>query len=1559
MYCDSPAQKLCERNKMALTRILWRGKRSKRRALRTPEPHCEGPVIITKGTTLEPYTAHKVNCKALIPPPFSRQPLVVIDPDSTVDDKLDASHLMYGDHEDDDTPTDYIPEEDYSWRTERRSDYVGRSFFTVGASDSTPHMTDAIVDIEGNGECTLFLTNNSPFHVDMKAGTHVGDVKVGRASSASLEEALRQMFPPSSPQPLSASVMDSDGLIASTSTTPFTDRLPVHSEARVTDLRSMLLNDLDHVDVSLSESEKRHAVSKLTSKCWKAFKVYDRDVGDLGPSHTVKIDTGDAKPIHQRTRLLPLQRRAAVRDALIDLVNDGIIEPSDSPWSSPLHPVEKDGGKSIRLCVDYRRLNEVTIKDKYSIPNIQELIDEIGSRPALKYFTTLDMTKGFHQIRMHADSVQKTTFSSPYGNYQYKKMPFGITNGPPVFQRVINDILGGMRDKGVYTYIDDVIIVSSSYQEHLQSLVEVCDRLAARGMLLGTTKCHFFRDSIQYLGFRLTRDGIRPVQSKVDDILLETPPTTRKGVMRFLGVIGFYRRFIPACAVIATPLTDLLKKDRPFKWQSSQQKAFDTLRTALTTPPLLLRYPRTDKPFVIRTDASDFGLGAVLEQEADDALLHPIMYMSRALSPSERKFTISEKEMLAIVFALRRSYNYIAGSSDITVMTDHQALHQAMQRRMDGNKRIERWAILIAQYAPKIVYRPGKLQAVADYLSRMDWLRRNPIPQADLALMPTENFIDMAAATGKPAAFIMTPEDDAEAAHDWDRIVGSSATVMASATLHASTVCPFDQFHRETEPLTTLPTSSHGCEPRGRILSPPQDAFVDTSSTAREADDIVLSSTLANCTFIMPEGMPVCTLMYDNDPTDPMLDPVVRVACCGMNEDSAPVIPGKDWPEDFTDIALHYPTWWSDAEGQDLRDVNACEPTASMKITVPATITLDLTINSDDVHRMGQWADMVHRSIAGLRAPCQLHINHRSWLESRRIGFDVPHPLAMAVTGAIVMDSNIEAEEPEEPPTTSDVPQDTGVVPLEQPPTADDTHFAPFEIRAGDVVDRESPHPDSADCDIDMSSETLDDTVYSQQLAYKALREFLVDARAQIRDEQLKDPDLRALHSLLHQALRDGLEPEHRSFTLDRTQQALVKIIDDDITLLVVPPHKVAPLIEATHALGHFGVERIYEWMRHEFWWPNMRRDITAVYRSCIWCAAHTGQGLRRTPPMGRFEIPTDINQRVHMDIVKFSPPAMKSDRQNALVMIDAFSKNMEIYPMDDEKATTVCDCIRDWVSRYGVPRTLISDLGRQFTGGLCKDLCTMYGIRQHYTTPFHPAANGQCERANRTIIGMMKKMMWSTNKDWDELIPDLLLFYRAAPHTSTGFSPYFLTTGHVMALPASDIFHAAYIKAYADNPNIITQVARALRVAYAEVYQTLLLRQFVMKMAFDRRKGKSPKFEAGDVVWYYQPTPRKRADGVDVPYKFTLPFRGPFVIVEINDNNAKLLRIDQQTTDKPIRCNLDKLTYVAHELVAASDNIPTWNGREVRYVTSGFELDQIPGSERDRRTRARARLEQ
>ena len=162
----------------------------------------------------------------------------------------------------------------------------------------------------------------------------------------------------------------------------------------------------------------------------------------------------------------------------------------------------------------------------------------------------------------------------------------------------------------------------------------------------------------------------------------------------------------------------------------------------------------------------------------------------------------------------------------------------------------------------------------------------------------------------------------------------------------------------------------------------------------------------------------------------------------------------------------------------------------------------------------------------------------------------------------------------------------------------------------------------------------------------------------------------------------------------------------------------------------------------------------------------------------------------------------------------------------------------------------------------------------------------------------------------------------------------------------------------YAEYPNMITQVARALRMAYAQVYQTLLLRQYSMKMAFDRRKGKSPKFEPGDVVWYYQPTPRQRSDGVEIPYKFTLPFRGPFVITEIFGNVAKIHRIDQQTTEPPIKCNLDKLTYVAHELLTA-EQIPTWNGREVRYVTSAFRLEQIPGGERDRRVRARARLDQ
>jgi hypothetical protein len=481
---------------------------------------------------------------------------------------------------------------------------------------------------------------------------------------------------------------------------------------RIAKLRSMLPQLIAKCDVT---EEEKKLIEHTLMKAWDICKLYDDDRGDTGTEIQMHIETGDAKPIAQPTRHLPIHLLNPINDIVKNLLENDIIRPSVSPWASPIVPVKKKDG-SIRLCVDYRRLNEVTKRDHFQLPTIQTLIDLIGTKGP-KYFIALDLAQGFHQTRIHPDSIDKTAFVVPQGQFAYKMMPFGLTNAPPVFQRIMTWVLAGVEN--CCCYLDDVLIAAPTLEETIEAFENVCERFRKHGLLLNMKKCKFFRKEIVYLGFKLTDKGLMPDESHVKAIAEFPAPRTVKQVQRFLGMAGFYRRFIRNFSEIARPLSRLSRSDVAWKWTDEEQAAFDILRMKLATEPVMLIYPDLTKPFVISCDSSGFAIGAVLEQISPvDNLLHPVAYAAKTLKPVETRYGATQLECYAVVWSMRHFYPYIACCPQLYIYTDHHALEYCMVSSMKGNSRVEKWVHEIAAMRPIIVYKPGKTQCVADAHSR-------------------------------------------------------------------------------------------------------------------------------------------------------------------------------------------------------------------------------------------------------------------------------------------------------------------------------------------------------------------------------------------------------------------------------------------------------------------------------------------------------------------------------------------------------------------------------------------------------------------------------------------------------------------------------------------------------------------------------------------------------------------------------------------------------------------------------------------------------------------------
>lgn len=416
--------------------------------------------------------------------------------------------------------------------------------------------------------------------------------------------------------------------------------------------------------------------------------------------------------MYTKTYRYPEIHKEEVQRQIDDMLHNGIIRKSNSPYSSPIWIVPKhldaSGKKKWRIVVDYRKLNEISVSDKFPIPNIDEILDKLGRA---NYFSTLDLAKGFHQIEIDPSSIAKTAFSTNLGHYEFTRMPFGLKNAPATFQRLMNEIFGEYIGKFCMVYLDDIIIFSTSLEEHTLHLKKVLKKLSDANLKIQVDKCEFMKHETEFLGHVVTHDSIKPNPNKIDAILKIPVPATQKQIKSFLGLIGYYRKFIKDFAMIAKPMTLQLKKDcKQIKLTEAYVEAFNHLKKLITQEPILKRADYT-KEFKVKTDASQYAIGAVLSQSGQ-----PICFASRTLNAHEINYSTIERELLAIVWACKYFRPYIYGR-EFLIQTDHRPLTW-IKNLKDSNPKLQRWKAQLDEYDCKLEYIKGKENVVADSLSR-------------------------------------------------------------------------------------------------------------------------------------------------------------------------------------------------------------------------------------------------------------------------------------------------------------------------------------------------------------------------------------------------------------------------------------------------------------------------------------------------------------------------------------------------------------------------------------------------------------------------------------------------------------------------------------------------------------------------------------------------------------------------------------------------------------------------------------------------------------------------
>ncbi|GJS50543.1 putative reverse transcriptase domain-containing protein [Tanacetum coccineum] len=440
-------------------------------------------------------------------------------------------------------------------------------------------------------------------------------------------------------------------------------------------------------------------------------EVFPEDLPGLPPTRQVEfhIDLvpGAAPVARAPYRLAPSEMKE-LADQLQELSDKGFIRPSSSPWGAPVLFVKKKDG-SLRMCIDYRELNKLTVKNRYPLPRIDDLFDQLQGSSV---YSKIDLRSGYHQLKVREEDISKTAFRTRYGHYEFQVMPFGLTNAPAVFMDLMNRVCKPYLDKFVIVFIDDILIYSKSKQEHEEHLKIILELLKKEELYAKFSKCEFWLPKVQFLGHVIDNKGIHVDPAKIESVKDWASPKTPTEIRQFLGLAGYYRRFIEGFSKIAKPMTKLTQKKVKFEWGDKQETAFQLLKQKLCSAPILA-LPEGSEDFIVYCDASKKGLGAVLMQREK-----VISYASRQLKIHEKNYTTHDLELGAVVFALKIWRHYLYGTK-CTVFTDHKSLQHILNQK-ELNMRQRRWLELLSDYDCDIRYHPGKANVVADALSRKE-----------------------------------------------------------------------------------------------------------------------------------------------------------------------------------------------------------------------------------------------------------------------------------------------------------------------------------------------------------------------------------------------------------------------------------------------------------------------------------------------------------------------------------------------------------------------------------------------------------------------------------------------------------------------------------------------------------------------------------------------------------------------------------------------------------------------------------------------------------------------
>ena len=1083
----------------------------------------------------------------------------------------------------------------------------------------------------------------------------------------------------------------------------------------------------------------------------------------------------------------------AVEEQCAELLAADIIEPSKSPWSTPIVPIRKKDG-TIRLCVDYRKLNEVTKPDRHPMPNVTDVISGLSG---VRYFTTLDLVRGYYQMPIAEDSREFTAFSTPRGHWQFKRLPFGLKNAPSAFQREMQAVLEGFAWKKVMVYIDDILIMENSWEDHLNLLDKVLGTLIKNGIKVKPAKCCFGQRRVKFLGHIIGQDGVQKSSEYMDSISKYAKPTTVKGLREFLGLVNFQRKFIPRCSEVSKPLSELTggKGSDAISWTAEMNHAFEELKQAAVKD-IELAYPDFSEgaePLELSVDASGYGAGACLSQWQNGQ--HRIIaYASMSFSAAQRRYSTTEREITAIRWGVKTLRSYLYGVQFV-VYTDHRPLLYLNNMKL-VDSRLARTLEDLADFSFTIKYRPGVQNKIADALSRL-------VPDEVLE----ESFSD--------------PKEIPDGLRLLKKVDGGGDSLFESL---------LEVIKEETD----IEINKDSTELRQELI----DELLTNSKEYELRLDKQLKKDLKSMKY--PGVLPVLEviLAFSN---------LYKVQVW-MHSGSKPVIFDHFKGRSFSD----YPrVHLQNLAGVHFNPLMECKKYKInvLRYLVEENKWRDLSPSSDESNQTKVDIDSeVLEDVAQLMSTNI--IENESSLGCSHSGSS--YYMSMRANGipcCAVLDTGAEISILEES-IWNQIPQsvrgdiciqapvktvlqglgnnrypvkgmavlglETGTHDLGRFPVAIvETGVLPCCLLLGQNFikaksllldfDRQEiqHHVDSGTCVIHSFHENPETTssLWMGCIHFRAVDDTDQDSNGSEPEGSMEDLVEQYNKVKKRLNINDIVEIQKRDYIIRQVRKCVeaknfkalkksraVKIFKKHASNLIVYndclwyrgnrkskpviPFKVLSgvVMDIHQTMAHIGSNKLKECVESQYWHPEIAKVCKDVAVTCGWCQKNKPCQRPILPPTFKIETKSPF-ELLAVDLVEL--PRSSSGHVGCLVAVDHFSKWLSLIPIRDKKAHTVVKAFEKNIlpSLAKRPAKVLSDNGPEFRSGAFNDMLESYGIEHVLTTPYKPSSNGAVERVNRTVIQFLKALV-DKGHHWDHEVTNAILVYNNTYHEEIGMTP-------------------------------------------------------------------------------------------------------------------------------------------------------------------------------------------